>query len=350
MDFIKNVLIFLVLICALSCNENPSSVTMEVGYQRISGETMGTTYNISYFDSLGRNFKSEVDSLLIVLDNELSTYNKNSFITKVNQTPGAVSLLDPSGKSLAPHFVINFNRSKEIFEKTNGNFDPTVMPLVNYWGFGYKERTLSKVDSTKVDSMIQNVVGFDKIELVENTIRKKSTGVEIDFSAIGKGYGVDAVGELLRSLEVENFMVEIGGELVANGKNDKGKLWSVGINTPKEDAELGDFKAIVELNNLALATSGNYRNYYTVDSLKFSHTINPSTGFSERNSLLSASIFASDCTTADALATASMVMGLPACAEMIERMPDIEGYFIYGSDEGNMEVIMTTGTPDILRK
>lgn len=349
MNFIKNVLIFLVLICALSCNENPSSVSMEVGYQRISGETMGTTYNITYFDSLGRNYQNDIDSLLVVLDEELSTWNKSSFISKVNRSETGALLFDPSGKSLAPHFIINFNRSKEIHEMTGGNFDPTVMPLVNYWGFGYKERDLTKVDSTKVDS-IKNLIGFDKIEMAEQSVRKKSKEIEIDFSAIGKGYGVDAVCELLKSQGVENFMVEIGGELVAHGNNDKGKPWSVGINTPKENAGIGEFKAVVELKNMALATSGNYRNFYTVDSLKFSHTINPSTGFPERSSLLSASIFASDCTTADALATASMVMGLPACAEMIEQLPNTEGYFIYGSDEGNMEVIMTSGTPSILRK
>ena len=337
---------------SFGCKDQNTSVRMEVGYQRISGETMGTTYNVSYQDSLGRNFKLKIDSLLIQINNEVSTYIPSSDISKFNQSEKQFSL-STNGIPNANHFYKNYIKAKEFFVLTKGSYDPTVMPLVNYWGFGYKDTTLTKVDSMAVDSILNRFIGFSKIELKNNKdttlLIKKSPEVELDFSASAKGYGVDQIFEFLASKGVKNSMIEIGGELRAGGKNDKGKKWSIGINTPTEDAQVSDFQAIVELNNMALATSGNYRNYYIVDSMKYSHTINPSTGFPERNTLLSASIFAEDCITADALATASMVMGLPACAELIENLEGVEGYFIFGDSSGNMDVIVTTGTAKLLR-
>jgi len=313
---------------------------------------MGTTYSISYLDKLGRNFSISIDSILNVLDNELSTYNSQSFITRVNQSRKPFPVISEKGVPLSEHFYNNFLRAKEIHQITSGNFDPTVMPLVNYWGFGYIDTSITAVDTMAVDSLLQNLVGFDKVKISEKDgmkyLLKKSGGIELDFNAIGKGYGVDVVGKLLEAFQVENYMVEIGGEVRTKGKNDKDRLWAIGINSPKEGLPSGDYQAIVELNNLSLASSGNYQNFYVVDSVIFSHTINPSTGFPERNSLLSASVFAPDCTSADAFATACMVMGLPACAEMIEKQEGIEGYFIYGGKNGKLEVIMTSGTPNFL--
>ena len=341
------------LFLVLGCDRQSSPVQMEAGYQRISGKTMGTTYNISYLDPAGRNFRISIDSLLNILDNELSTYNAQSFITRFNHSGGKVPIMTEKGVPIAEHFYKNFKRSKEIHELTGGSFDPTVMPLVNYWGFGYIDTSITMVDTLSVDSL-KKFVGLDKVNISKGKglkfLNKADRNVELDFSAIGKGYGVDAVAELLEHFKVKNYMVEIGGEVRVKGKNDKDQLWAIGINTPKAGAPAGDFQAIVELNNIALATSGNYQNFYRVDSLIFSHTINPTTGFPERNSLLSASVFAPDCITADALATACMVMGLPACAETIEREKGIEGYFIYGSLEGKIEVVMTSGTPNYLRK
>ena len=350
--------LFIVLIIVgffsfFGCTDHIPAVQMEAGYQRVSGNTMGTTYNIFYLDQEGRNFRISIDSLLYILDNELSTYNPQSFITRLNQSKGDVPVINNKGVAIAEHFYKNFQRSKEIYGLTNGNFDPTVMPLVNYWGFGYIDTAITLVDTLAVDSL-KKFVGFDKVKLTEKDgvkfISKTTGNIELDFNAIGKGYGVDAVAELLESFAVKNYMVEIGGEVRVKGKNDKDRLWSIGINTPKAGLPAGNFQAIVELDNVALATSGNYQNFYVVDSTIFSHTINPSSGFPERNSLLSASVFAPDCMTADAFATACMVMGVPACAEIIEREKGVEGYFIYGSSDGKLEVIMTSGTADFLRK
>ena len=343
-------LVFIFLL--FSCRDENTATQMEAGFQRISGETMGTTYNVSYQDSKERNFKGAIDSLLVAINEEVSTYIPSSFISKVNKSTEPISL-KKDGIDLAPHFLHNFLKSKEFFELTNGNFDPTVMPLVNYWGFGYEDKTISVVDSIAVDSILTNLIGFSKIE-IENEgsdilLKKKSPFVEIDFSALAKGHGVDEVFKFLNSKGVENAMVEIGGEVRASGQNDKGNKWSIGINTPKSDAQVSDFQAIVELNNKALATSGNYRNFYIVDSIKYTHTINPSTGFPEKNTLLSASIFADDCMTADALATACMVIGLPAAAELIENQKGVEGYFIHGNEKGKMDVIVTSGTSKFLR-
>lgn len=340
-------------VCFLSCKNSDTAVRMEAGFQRISGETMGTTYNVSYQDKENRNFKLEIDSLLIRINQEVSTYIPDSYISKFNQSKDDF-LLSKNNEILAPHFYTNYNKAKDVYKLTEGEFDVTVMSLVNYWGFGYKDTTLTKVDSLAVDSILTNFVGFSKVKFsnLENGIflTKKMPEIEIDFSALAKGHGVDQVYEYLVEKGVKNCMIEIGGEVRAGGKNDKGHKWAIGINEPKENAQVTDFQAIVELENIALATSGNYRNYYIIDSLKYSHTINPSTGFPEINSLLSASIFAKDCITADALATACMVIGLPKCAEMIEELEGVEGYFIYGNSDGKMDVLLTSGTPKLLRK
>ncbi len=339
-----------------SCKNENTATQMEAGFQRISGETMGTTYNVSYQDMEDRNFKGAIDSLLIAINDEVSTYIPSSFISKFNQTKEEIRF-SINKISEYPHFTKNYFRAEEIYNLTNGNFDPTVMPLVNYWGFGYQDKTITKVDSAVVDSILNNFIGFSKIK-IKNTgeadkmvayFTKQHPNLELDFSALAKGYGVDQIFEYLEARGVKNSMIEIGGEVRTSGKNDKGKNWSIGINTPKRDAQVTDFQAIVELNNKALATSGNYRNYYVVDSIKYSHTINPSTGFPEKNTLLSASIFANDCMTADALATACMVIGLPAAAELIENQEGVEGYFIHGNEKGKMDVIVTSGTAKFLR-
>ena len=337
-----------------SCRNENTAVKMEAGFQRISGETMGTTYNVSYQDNEGRNLKGAIDSLLIAINQEVSTYIPSSTISKFNTGGEALKIGSDTRNFIHPHFGLNFLKAMDISKKTEGHFDPTVMPLVNYWGFGYTEKVTTAIDSIIVDSILSNVTGIDKIEMENSTeglfITKKTPLVEIDFSALAKGYGVDQIHEFLQSKGVKNSMIEIGGEVRAAGKNDKGKKWAIGINTPKADAQVTDFQAVVELENKSLATSGNYRNFYIIDSIKYSHTINPFTGFPERNTLLSASIFADDCMTADALATACMVMGLPAAAKLIENTKGVEAYFIHGNDNGNMEVIVTSGTSKFLRE
>ena len=328
------------LILILACKNEP---VKSIQYVELTGKTMGTTYSIKYLDSLNRNFKLEIDSVLVALNNEVSTYEPESFISLFNKSEETfqyVNLLEKGAKK-PTHFKANLEKSKEVFKNSNGYFDPTVMPIINYWGFGYTEkRAVEKVDSAKVDSLMQ-FVGFNKI--TQRTAQdgwvylvKESSGVQLDFSAIAKGYGVDLVAKLLTQKGIKNYFVEIGGELVVKGVNPQNKWWMIGINTPSEQADITAIQSKVELQNQAMATSGNYRNFYEVNGVKYAHTVNPKTGFPEKNTLLSASIFAADCMAADAYATACMAMGLENAKDMINELDNIEAYFLYSDGDGNV--------------
>lgn len=289
----------------------------------VAGQTMGTTYNIVYLDGANRDFQSSMDSLFLVFNQSLSTYIPDSELSRFNQ-----------GDSLSfnlPYFLPVLKASKTVFDKTNGAFDPTIGPLVNVWGFGPTGPQLK--DSTDIGEMLR-YVGFDKIEFDELLIRKKTPKIYLDFSAIAKGYGVDVAGDFLRSKGIENFLVEIGGELVASGVNDKGELWKVGINRPEETANASDLHSIIALQNRGMATSGNYRNYYLKDSIKISHTINPATGYPVNHTLLSATVLAKDCMTADAYATAMMVMGTEKAIMLDSALTEIEAFLIYSDSKG----------------
>lgn len=350
----KVVYLFSILIVLFSCKNTPSKNQTQVKNPlvKIEGKTMGTTYHVTYIDSLTRNLKAEIDQLLLEVNNDVSTYEKDAFITRFNKADK--SLLSPQSKDEGIHFSKNYYKAKEVYKNTNGHFDPTVTPLVNYWGFGYTgHKPITSVDSAKVDSLKQ-YIGFDKIDVKNDRKKilfvKENKGVQLDFGAIAKGYGVDAVGELLEANNIRNYLVEIGGEVRARGKNKDQRWWTLGINIPKEDAGLTDFKDLVQVKNSALATSGNYRNFYEVEGVKYSHTINPRTGFPERNPLLSASVFAKDCMTADAYATAFMVMGLDKAYELALANEELEAYFIYSSDNGEMKIKYTTGVEDLIKK
>ncbi len=343
----KTILYFLFLSILASCKENAETPL------RIQGETMGTYYKVTYFDQQNRDFKATFDKLLKEINAEVSTYEPASVISNFNKATATFKLTHVSGSKTKhnPHFFANYKASRNIFIQSKGFFDPTVMPLVNYWGFGYKEhRAVTRVDSLKVKSLQKNV-GFQKIKEVSGDdgtfLHKPSPATELDFSAIAKGYAVDAIGQLLESHQVHNYLVDIGGELRARGKKPNGK-WTVGINTPKADAAIMDFKAKVFLENIALATSGNYRNFHEVDGKKYSHTIHPKTGFPELNSLLSASVVAKDCATADGFATAFMVMGLDKAWEIAQKTPDVDAYFIYSDENGKMNVKFTSLFEELL--
>jgi thiamine biosynthesis lipoprotein len=314
---------------------------------RFQGQTMGTYYNVQYQDVKQRNLKPAIDSLLIALNNEVSTYEPESVITRFNQSNDTF-YLDENWK----HFIRNYEASRLIAGVTLNSFDPTVMPLVNFWGFGTTgRRKSSEVSKQQIDSL-KALVGLDKIRMGENSrgsfLLKDNPKVQLDFSALAKGYGVDEVGHFLEQAGIENYLVEIGGEDRARGEKTPGQAWRIGINEPKEEGDLSDIKAIVELKNQSIASSGNYRNFYEVDGVKYWHTINPVTGYPEQNTLLSASIFASDCMTADALATASMVMGLDSAYQLISKMSGVEAYFIYGDEDGGMSVKYTEGMEEML--
>ena len=254
-------------------------------YVKLSGKTMGTTYHITYHDPQNRTLKEDIVSLLLEVNNDVSTYIDSSFISKFNASKTGIKLDATFASSDSPnrHFLMNYYKSKQIFEMSEGAFDPTVMPLINYWGFGIEKRPVLKVDSIRIDSVMQ-FVGYDLIKFHEDQglIEKQKEGVGLDFSAIAKGYGVDAVCELFDQLGIKNYFVEIGGEVRAKGKNDKDRIWTAGVNTPTENAGAADFQVVVQLPNLAIATSGNYRNFYEVDGIKYAHTIDPFSGYPKK--------------------------------------------------------------------
>jgi len=336
----------LFLLPLLSCTKKEHSI---VEYQIIEGKTMGTYYRITYRDTLNRNFFKEADSILIAINDEVSTYIPSSVISRFNQAEYRFTI--PVGKV---HFIKNFKSAKYVADLTTQMFDPTVGPLVNYWGFGYSGRKpVTKVDSLAIDSLLK-YVGLENIEMSEKGdsvyFVKKSKGVELDFGGIAQGYAIDVLSQFLDKKGVKNYLVDLGGEFMAKNKNPKSSYWQVGINIPKEDASVNSIQTIFSLINESISTSGNYRNYHEVNGVKYSHTLNPYTGYPEKNTLLSVSVFGPDCTIADGLATACMAMGFDKAQLLLEYLPDYEGYFIYSTTNGKVETHYTSSLKAKIKK
>ncbi len=298
----------------------------------LKGTTFGVVaYNVKYIDSLQRDFQPEIDTLLKAFNQSLSTYLPSSEISRFNQQDSLVFESD--------FFYPVLQASREVFEATQGAFDPTVAPLVNAWGFGFKKEELP--DKARIDSL-KTLIGFDYIEFDERKVAKKKPNVMLDMSAIAKGYGVDVVATLLEKKGITNYFIEIGGEAVCKGKNERNELWTLGITNPryKQPNEKPAYK-LVKIENRAMATSGNYENYYIKDGKKYAHTISPQTGYPIEHSLKSASVFAPDCMRADAYATAFMVLGFEKSKEILAKLKNIDAYLIYEDEEGNLKSFAT---------
>lgn len=338
----KNAIYSLVLVIALVSVWWYRNNVQEAGTNKrveIFGETMGTTYSIKYLQNEGENYKTAVDSLLELFNQSLSTYIPTSELSQFNE--GTVFKFE------LPFFYPVLKRSHEIYQETHGAFDPTVGPLVNAWGFGPKNTEMPSKET--IDSLMQ-FVKFDSLYFDSISVCKLMTGIQLDFSAIAKGYGVDVVVDFMKSKGVADMMVEIGGEMVCLGQNQEGKAWRIGIDRPS-DREVGrPLQSVVTLENRALATSGNYRNYYEKDGKKFSHTINPKTGYPVEHSLLSASVFAHDCMTADAFATAFMVIGLEKAKEMLNVHKDLEAYLVYSDENGEIKTFISEGMKEFIEE
>src|SRR5690606_24909562 len=291
-NIIYSIILLLVVFGVFLYRQNKEAPVEEVEESdriTVTGKTMGTTYRVVYLDLERRDFKEVIDSVLTVFNQSLSTYIPNSEISRFNRNDSLVFEL--------PFMLPVLEKSAEVYERSNGAFDPTIGPLVNVWGFG--PDGAKPKDSIDVHTLLP-LVGYDKILFDDKMVRKAQPGLYLDFSAIAKGYAVDVVAELLEGNGIQNMLVEIGGELVAKGVNDKGEIWRVGINRPDEEDMTNELFSIVALDNKALATSGNYRNYYEIDSVRYSHTIDPRTGYPVQHGLLSATVVAADCMTADA--------------------------------------------------
>lgn len=287
--------------------------------QEFTGQTMGTIpYSVKIITAEPLPIGFGIDSVLKAFNQSLSTYIPDSEISTFNRLDTLVYETDM--------FYPVLEKSQEIHKATNGAFDPTVGPLVNIWGFG-PNKNIEVPDSTKIDSLT-NLTGFDQIQFNTSYAAKKS-GMYLDFSAIAKGYAIDLIGEFVESYGVKDYLVEIGGEVRARGKNLKDQGWSIGIDDPLVARDERKILSILEVNNLSLATSGNYRNYYEKDGEVYAHIIDPRTGYNRQHNLLSASVFSSDCMSADAYATGFMVMGLEASKNIVEDDPDLEALLLY---------------------
>ncbi len=320
------ILILFLIVSFTSCTQKESK------YYRNEGLIFGTTYHIIY--EYKKDIHDGVRGKLLEFNKSLSTYDEESVISKVNRNE-AVELDD--------YFTKCFEKAKEISKKTDGAFDMTVAPLVNAWGFGFSKK--DSVSQELVDSLLQ-YVGMDKVNIVDGRVVKKYPEIMLDASAIAKGYGVDVAADYMERKGIKNYLVEIGGEMRVKGVNEKGVPWHVGIDKPIDDPKVlhRSLQEIIELSDGALATSGNYRNFYVKNGKKYAHTIDPKTGYPVQHELLSASVYAPDCMTADAYATAFMVLGLDKAKKIVEDTPELEAYFIYrGENTDTLQMFYTRG-------
>jgi len=335
------VLFFLVLSSLFFACESVDNLSNQPEFQKrtIKGTAQGTTYSIVYYSD-SSIAKEDIDSILTAIDYSLSNWNKESLLSRFNAGEDSI-LLDE-------FFETNLTTSWLIYEATNGAFNPLVKPLIDYYGLGSKSTKTLNIDSARVLE-IKLLLDMNAIVLKDHTAKitienrisssakgnllllQSKPGLQLDFNAIAQGYSVDVVAEFLSASGITNFLVEIGGEMYASGAHPTGKSWLAGIDKPEENMDARTLQAKLELKNEAIATSGNYRKFALIDGRKVHHTINPNTGYPAINSILSATVISSNCTSADAYATAFMVMGLEGSKQFLssDKGKDLKAFFIF---------------------
>lgn len=306
-----------------------------VPYQHDEGRIFGTTYHITYQSD--DNLKKEIEETLKAVDQEFSMFNPQSTVALINE-----------GKrpTLSDDFLEVYQLAQQVNEESDGAFDITVAPLVNAWGFGFKNQQMP--NNHQIDSL-RRLVGMEHVILAgakgSQYVRFQRPRMMLDFSAIAKGYGTDRVARLLMSHDVANFMVEIGGEVYAKGNSEKRLPWRIGVSKPVDDPDndAQELETVLNVTNQAMATSGNYRNFYYKGGRKYAHTIDPKTGRPVQHSLLSATVLAPTCAEADAYATSFMVMGLDKARQVLERKKQLKAYFIYQNAQRGLSVWKSEG-------
>jgi len=309
---------------------------------RTQGFTQGTSYSVIWYHDRSiadREVENNVEKLLTAVDSSLSTYNTGSIISLVNDNKEVV---------LDTMFITVFNRSYEIWNLTEGAFDITAAPLINAWGFG---PDATKRFNESIKDKLMELVGMDKIRIVDGKVVKSDPDMCLDVNAIAQGYTVDVLYNYLSGIGLESFLVEVGGEVRTRGTKPGNEPWIIGLDKPSDgNITPGLYRqADIKLVDKALATSGNYRKYYIENGIKYSHTIDPKTGYPVRHKLLSATVITDDCMTADALATACMVKGLDKAKEMIREIGNLDAYLVYSDEEGNFNTWFTDGMIDYLK-
>ncbi len=321
-------MISLILVfCLLSCKQ-------DIKNTKLSGSVFGTSYSFIYNSEV--NYQKEFDSLFYVLNKSLSTYQANSDISKLNRNEAV---------KIDHHFIKVYDRSKAIFNLTEGAFDPTIGNVVNAWSFG-AEKAIKDLDSLKIDSLMQ-YVGFNKTTRKGHDIEKVHPNIYLEFNALAKGYGVDVISEFLESKGVKNYLVEIGGEIRVKGENIEKQLpWKVGVENPHFDGHQSILKAI-SLKDAAMATSGTYRKFKVDENgNRYSHIIDTKTGYSSKTNLLSISVIADDCMTADAYATAFKTMGIKRVKSFLTKHPELKVFLIFENENKEFETLALNGFPE----
>ena len=307
---------------------------------KINGAAQGTYYAITYCADNNENLQPEVDSLLKKVDRSVSSYLATSLISRLNNND-STAIADQI-------YVTVFKKSEEVSADTNGAFDITVGPLVNAWGFGFSKK--AQVDQTMVDSLLP-LVGYKKVSLNKGKLIKSDPRIRIDFDAIAQGYTSDLIGQFFESRGIKNYLIDVGGEVLGKGLKPDGNIWSVAIEMPSKNAmDERKIQAILMLKDKAISTSGSYRKYYEENGVRYSHTIDPSDGYPVKHNLLSVSVVADDCITADAYATAFMVMGRGKSKKFLDLHKELDAYFISDDSKGGFAVFYTPGFDRLLKK
>lgn len=315
------------LLVFASCKQQPNIT-------KLSGAVFGTSYSVSYYSEV--NYQQQFDSLFYVINKSMSTYQVNSDISKLNRN---------ESHTVDEHFIKVFNVSKEIFVKTEGAFDPSIGAIVNAWDFG-PEGKIVGLDSLKIDSLMHSV-GLDKVGLNNHVISKQNSKTFLDFNAIAKGYAVDVIAEFLESKSVLDYLIEIGGEIRCKGINtEKKSAWTVGIDKPNFDGSQTVLKAI-SLNDEAMATSGTYRKFKVDENgNRYAHIIDTRTGYPSKTNVLSVSVLAKDCMTADAYATAFQTMGIEKVSEFLKTHSELKVFFVFENENNQLETLVLNEFPE----
>lgn len=313
----------LLVLSLFGCKQKP------VAPVKLSGETQGTYYAITYYDGKQRDFSSEIAEILRQVDASVSVYIDSSLINRINRN---------ETDSVDKIFYDNFSVAQKVSEASGGAFDCTIGRLIEAWGWGFSKR--DSITSAKIEQLRKHS-GYGKVFIVNRQLLKEDDSITLNFNAIAQGYTSDLIATFLRSKEITSFLVDVGGELVAEGEKPDSSPWTIGIELPDESGDVPEnlmdrpLQAILSVKGgKGVATSGNYRKFYVENGVKYSHTIDPATGYPVRHSLLSATVVASTATLADAWATAFMVMGLEKAQDYLRSHPELQGYFIYADTSG----------------
>ena len=309
----KRFFLIILAVILVSCAKKPQKINY-------SGVTQGSYFSISYFDEENRHFETQFDSIFKEIDNSVSLWNENSIIRKVNRNEDVV---------VNQIFKDNFEWARKASEFSDGAFDATIGPLVSAWGFHYKkelEMTPEMVDS------IRQLVDYHKVEIIDDKVVKANPNMTLDFNAVAQGYTTDLIGNFLKTKGIENYLVDVGGEIMARGTKPNGEMWTIGIEKPAENFDSERSVQIkINLKDKGIVTSGNYRKYIEKDGVRYSHSIDPKTGYPVEHNLLSATVIADNASWADCLATICMLVGKEKASKLIENQ-DVEAYFIYVED------------------